>query len=62
MDARFNMIAVVGRRRDAVPTIAPANMILEVLWSLDARLWAFSNTGIEVSRDSCLTLFCGCVG
>ena len=62
VDAGFIIADVVGRCWDAVPAIVSANLLIEVLWSLDARLWLYSNTGDEVSRDICLIIFYGCVG
>ena len=60
-DAGFNIADFVGRCWDAITAIASANLLIEVLWSFDVRLWVFSNIGNVVSHDMCLIIFCGCV-
>ena len=62
VDAGFKITDVVRCCWDAIPVIASANLLIDVLWWLDARLWLFSNIGKVVHRESCLIMFCGCVG
>ena len=61
MDVGFIIADVVGCCWDAIPAIASANLLSEMLWSLDARFWVFSNIGKVVSRYSCLIVISGCV-
>ena len=62
VEVGFNIADVIDRCWNAILAIASANLLLEVLWSLDARLWVFSNISNVVSRDSFLIMFCGYVG
>ena len=62
MDAGFNIADVVGRCWDAIPAIVSDNLLIEVLWLLDACLRVSSHIGNVVSRDMGLIKFCGCVG
>ena len=43
---------VVVRWWDTIPVTASLNLLFEVLWSLGARSWVFSNLGNVVSCDS----------
>ena len=47
----FNIADIVGRCWDAIPAIASANMLIEVLWLFDVNLWAFSNIGNVSGSD-----------
>ena len=62
VDAGFNIADVVSCCWGAIPAIASANLLIEVLWSLDAHLCLFSSIGNVVSCESCLIMCCGFVG
>ena len=53
--ACFNIADVVDHCWDESPAIASANLLIAVLWSLDTRLWVFSNTGKLLSREFVLS-------
>ena len=62
VNADFDIAYVVGRSSDATPSIASANLLNEVLWSLDARFLGVFQKSTVVSRDICSIMFCSCLG